>query len=109
MCIGKRIMPGLAADDSGEKMREIIGVVGNVKHLSLRNEDSPEMYLPRTQIPFSIMWLVGADERFESGHTHKCGAPGTNRARQQHPAHWHSRLRRICLAFARAAALQRRS
>jgi putative ABC transport system permease protein len=56
--IGKRIMPGFAADDSGEKMRDIVGVVGNVKHLSLRNEDSPEMYLPQTQIPFSIMSLV---------------------------------------------------
>jgi putative ABC transport system permease protein len=56
--IGKRIMPGFAADDSGEKMREIVGVVGNVKHLSLRNEDSPEMYLPQTQIPFNIMSLV---------------------------------------------------
>lgn len=56
--IGKRIMPGMASDDSGEKMRDIVGVVGNVKHLSLRNEDSPEMYLPRTQIPFSIMSLV---------------------------------------------------
>ncbi len=39
-------------------MREIIGVVGNVKHLSLKNEDSPEMYLPRTQIPFDFMSLV---------------------------------------------------
>jgi putative ABC transport system permease protein len=56
--IGKRIKPGFSADDSGDKMREIIGVVGNVKHLSLKNEDSPEMYLPRTQIPFDIMSLV---------------------------------------------------
>jgi putative ABC transport system permease protein len=56
--IGKRIMPGFSADDAGEKMRDIVGVVGNVKHLSLRNEDSPEMYLPRTQIPFGIMSLV---------------------------------------------------
>ena len=56
--IGKRIMPGFAADDSGEKMREIVGVVGNVKHLALKNEDSPEMYLPHTQIPFNIMSLV---------------------------------------------------
>src|SRR3712207_4623075 len=55
---GKRIMPGFAADDSGEKMREIIGVVGNVKFLSLRNEDEPEMYIPMTQIPFDIMSLV---------------------------------------------------
>jgi putative ABC transport system permease protein len=56
--IGKRIMPGFAADDSGEKMREIIGVVGNVKHRALKNEDSPEMYLSQTQIPFNIMSLV---------------------------------------------------
>jgi putative ABC transport system permease protein len=56
--VGKRIKPGFAADDSGEKMREIVGVVGNVKHLSLRNEDSPEMYLPRTQIPMGTASLV---------------------------------------------------
>jgi putative ABC transport system permease protein len=56
--IGKRIRPGFSVDNTGEKMREIIGIVGNVKHLSLKNEDSPEMYLPRTQIPFDIMTLV---------------------------------------------------
>ncbi|MEO5721353.1 MAG: ABC transporter permease [Chthoniobacterales bacterium] len=56
--IGKRIKPGFAADDDGEKMREIVGVVGNVKHLALKDEDSPEMYLPQTQIPFNIMSLV---------------------------------------------------
>src|SRR5207248_1875459 len=56
--IGKRIQPGLSADDNGEKIREVVGLVGNVKHLSLRNEDSPEMYLPATQIPFNIMSLV---------------------------------------------------
>jgi putative ABC transport system permease protein len=56
--IGKRIQPGFSADDTGEKIREIVGVVGNVKHLSLRNDDSPEMYLPRTQIPFGIMSIV---------------------------------------------------
>src|SRR5213079_685988 len=56
--ISKRIKPGFSADDSGEKMREIVGLVGNVKHLSLRNEDSPEMYLPQTQIPFNILAIV---------------------------------------------------
>nr|MDQ3313868.1 ABC transporter permease [Verrucomicrobiota bacterium] len=56
--IGKRIKPGFAADETGEKMREIIGVVTNVKHLALKNEDSPEMYVPHTQIPFEIMSLV---------------------------------------------------
>jgi putative ABC transport system permease protein len=56
--IGKRIQPGFSADDSGEKVREIIGVVGNVKHSSLKNEDSPEIYLPRTQIPTYFMSIV---------------------------------------------------
>lgn len=56
--IGKRIKPGMGADESGDKMREIVGVVGNVKHLALKNEDSPEMYLPQTQIPFNVMSLV---------------------------------------------------
>jgi predicted permease len=56
--LGKRIQPGFSADDSGEKIREIVGVVGNVKHLSLKNEDSPEMYLPNTQIPFQVMSIV---------------------------------------------------
>jgi predicted permease len=56
--LGKRIKPGFAADESGEKMREIIGVVGNVKHLSLKNEDSPEMYLPNTQLPFNVLTIV---------------------------------------------------
>ena len=56
--IGKRITAGFSADETGEKMREIVGVVGNVKHLALKNEDSPEMYVPQTQIPFGIMSLV---------------------------------------------------
>src|SRR5213075_1800508 len=38
--IGKHIRPGFSADDTGEKIREIVGIVGNVKHLSLRNDDS---------------------------------------------------------------------
>jgi predicted permease len=56
--IGKRIKPGFSADDGPEKMREIVGIAGNVKHRSLRNDDTPEMYLPQTQIPFNIMTLV---------------------------------------------------
>jgi putative ABC transport system permease protein len=56
--LGKKIQPGFSADDTGEKWREIVGVVANVKHLSLKNDDSPEMYLPRTQIPISVMSLV---------------------------------------------------
>jgi predicted permease len=56
--IGQRIQPGFAADDNGEKVREIVGLVGNVKHLSLRNEDSPEMYLPEAQMPARAISIV---------------------------------------------------
>jgi predicted permease len=56
--IGKRIQPGFSADDTGEKVRDIVGMVGNVKHLSLKLEDSPEMYVPRTQLPLHVMSLV---------------------------------------------------
>ena len=56
--IGKQIQPGFSADDKDAKMREIIGMVGNVKYLSLRKEETPEMYLPQTQIPFNEMTLV---------------------------------------------------
>jgi predicted permease len=56
--IGKRIQPGFSADDTGEKIREIVGVVGNVKHLSLKLEDSPEMYVPQTQLPIHAMSIV---------------------------------------------------
>jgi putative ABC transport system permease protein len=56
--IGKRIKPGFSADDGAEKMREIVGIAGNVKHRSLRNDDTPEMYLPQTQIPINTMTLV---------------------------------------------------
>lgn len=56
--IGKQITPGFSADNDKPRMREIIGVVGNVKHRSLRNDDTAEMYLPQAQIPFDIMTLV---------------------------------------------------
>jgi putative ABC transport system permease protein len=56
--VGKRIKPGFSADEGPEKMREIVGISGNVKHRSLRNDDTPEMYLPQTQIPFNTMTLV---------------------------------------------------
>src|SRR2546430_12708821 len=56
--IGKRIQPGFSADDNGEKIREIVGLVGNVKHLSLRNEDSPEIYLAEMQMPARAISVV---------------------------------------------------
>ncbi|MDP9291541.1 MAG: ABC transporter permease [Verrucomicrobiota bacterium] len=56
--IGKRIKPSWSAGDSPALMRDIVGVVGNVKHLSLRLDDTPEIYLPAAQIPFSMASLV---------------------------------------------------
>ena len=59
--VGQQITPGFAAGsdpDDKPKVREIIGVVGNVKHRSLRNDDTPEMYLSQSQIPFDFLTLV---------------------------------------------------
>ncbi|HJT79966.1 MAG TPA: ABC transporter permease [Chthoniobacterales bacterium] len=51
--IGKRIRPGMSTgpDEQGP-MREIIGIVGNTKFRSLRQEHTPEMYMPLAQCPF---------------------------------------------------------
>ena len=39
--VGKRIAPGFSAGDEKPLMREIIGVVGNVRHRSLRYDETP--------------------------------------------------------------------
>lgn len=44
-------------DDDGP-MREIIGIVSNVKHRSLRNDFTPEMYLPISQMPMNSAYLM---------------------------------------------------
>ncbi len=58
--IGKRIAPGWGIDpnEEGDVMREIVGVVGNVKHLSLRKDFTPEMYAPLAQLPIGFAALV---------------------------------------------------
>ncbi len=56
--LGKRIKPGWSADEGDPKMREIIGVVGNVKYGSLRGDFTPEMYLPSAQIPMDVATLT---------------------------------------------------
>jgi hypothetical protein len=58
------IRPGLSADEVPKKMREIVGIAGNIKHRSLKNDDTPGC-LPRAQIPFNIM--TGRHWHFESG------------------------------------------
>ncbi len=56
--IGKRIQPGWSIDDNKPLMREIIGVVGNVKARSLRKDETPEMYLSSSQLPINVATLV---------------------------------------------------
>ena len=65
-------------------MREIIGVVGNVKHRSLRNEDTPEMYLPQTQIPFDTHDPGRAHAGRESRQPNECDSRPARRGRSEY-------------------------
>ncbi|HKP86349.1 MAG TPA: ABC transporter permease [Blastocatellia bacterium] len=56
--LGKRIKPDISTDESEPAMREIVGVVGNVKHRKLSTEDDPEFYVPHAQIPWDFMTVV---------------------------------------------------
>ncbi len=56
--LGKRIRPGYGIDERGWLMREIVGVVSDSKHVNLREEPPPNIYLPHGQIPRHDMTLV---------------------------------------------------
>jgi len=56
--LGKRVMPGVGIDERGWLMREIVGVVRDSKHVSLREEPPPNIYLPHGQFPRQGMTLV---------------------------------------------------
>ena len=57
--IGKRIHPGISTYDNEDSvMREIVGVVGDVRNRNLNTEPKPAYYVPQTQIPFSQMVTV---------------------------------------------------
>ena len=57
--IGKRVQPGISTYE-GEKstMREIVGVVGNVRNRNLSTESKPAYYVPQTQVPINQMVVV---------------------------------------------------
>ncbi len=57
--LGQHIKPGISSFE-GEKarMREIVGVVGDVKHRSLGLESRPAFYVPQSQVPFDYMTVV---------------------------------------------------
>src|SRR5205085_12670548 len=56
--IGKRIQPSRSVDGRGSLMRDIVGVVGNVKDRSLQMDFGPEIYLPFAQLPVNAPFLV---------------------------------------------------
>ena len=56
--VGKRMQPGFSLTDDDGPMREIVGVVSNVKHQSLRTDFTPEMYVPAAQFPIGILPLI---------------------------------------------------
>jgi putative ABC transport system permease protein len=57
--LGKRIKPGISTfDNEKSTMREIIGVVGDVRNRSLNTEPKPAYYVPQTQVPFDQMVMV---------------------------------------------------
>jgi putative ABC transport system permease protein len=57
--IGKRIKPGISTwDDEKSTMREIIGVVADIRSLTLDTEPKPAYYLPQSQVPFTQLIAV---------------------------------------------------
>jgi putative ABC transport system permease protein len=57
--IGKRIHPGISSYENEDSvMREVVGVVGDVRNRTLSTESKPAYYVPQTQVPFSQMVTV---------------------------------------------------
>ncbi len=56
--IGKHIKPEIASTTPEPLLREIVGVVGNVKFRNLSRDWAPESYVPYAQISFGSMALV---------------------------------------------------
>jgi putative ABC transport system permease protein len=56
--IGKRIMPGISNGYETSPLREIVGVVGDVRQYGLASAPGPEVYVPLTQSPLGSMNFV---------------------------------------------------
>src|SRR5204863_361941 len=57
--IGKRFQPGLSSwENEKTQMREIIGVVGDIRNRALNTEPKPVYYLPQSQVPFNELAIV---------------------------------------------------
>jgi putative ABC transport system permease protein len=56
--VGRRIRPGISTATSGEPVRVVVGVVGDVKAEGLAAPSIPESYVPYAQLPFAPMSVV---------------------------------------------------
>ena len=58
--VGKRIRPGISTwdDDDEDRVREIIGVVADVRNRALNTEPKPAYYMPQAQLPFTQLVTV---------------------------------------------------
>jgi len=58
--LGKRIAPGFSTIPVTEEngMREVVGVVADVKHQNLQGPAQPEIYFAQAQMPLSAMTVV---------------------------------------------------
>ena len=83
--IGKRIHPGISSiEDEDSTMREIVGVVGDVRNRSLSTEPRAAYYVPQTQVPFSQMVAVvkttSEPRSLISGSDERSGGNGPGRS-----------------------------
>ena len=56
--IGKRIKPGISTDEDETVMREIVGIVANVKNRNLSTDFKPGYFLTEGQMPLNQMTMV---------------------------------------------------
>jgi putative ABC transport system permease protein len=56
--VGKRIKPGISTTEHDPVMREIVGVVADVRNRNLISEVRPGYFVPVAQVPFSQMAMV---------------------------------------------------
>jgi putative ABC transport system permease protein len=56
--IGKRIKPGISTNSDKPAMREIVGVVSDVRNRNLSSELKAGYFIPAAQMPFNQMTLI---------------------------------------------------
>jgi putative ABC transport system permease protein len=56
--VGKRIKPGISTDTDEPAMREIVGVVSDVRNRNLSSELRPGYFVPAAQVPFNQMTMI---------------------------------------------------